>query len=226
MTDTSLGFWLRRERERRGISLRSIADQTKVAAPLLEGLENDDLSRWPGGIYRRAFAKAYANALGLNADEVVQRLEREHPVEEPVELAGAAPAQAAQPPGETAPAVLPAAAANIRPASSLRARVQGSAADLTVALILGLGAAAAESRLLWPVLLIAIYYAVGIVLTGTSPMVALLGDAAPAPPPQPADNSPRVAAPRPVVERRHQPRRAGSRAARPAASRAARARVQ
>ena len=33
---------------------------------------------------------------------------------------------------------------------------------------------AAGSRLLWPVLLIAVYYAAGVLLTGTSPMVSLL----------------------------------------------------
>ncbi len=43
-----------------------------------------------------------------------------------------------------------------------------------VALVLAFGSAAAGSRLLWPVLLIAAYYAAGVLLTGTSPMVALL----------------------------------------------------
>jgi transcriptional regulator with XRE-family HTH domain len=223
MTDTSLGFWLRRERERRGITLRTIADQTKVAAPLLEGLENDDLSRWPGGIYRRAFVKAYATALGLNADEVVQRFEREHPPEEAVEAAAEAALAAAPQPSRDTPAGTDPVAAPAS-ASPLPARLRGTAADLTVAVVLGLGAAAAESRLLWPVLLIALYYAIGIVLTGTSPMTALLRDAPPAMPPQPMDESPRAAS-RPQVERRHQPRRAGTRQPRPAV-RAARPRVQ
>ena len=59
-----------------------------------------------------------------------------------------------------------------------RARLLGTAADLTVALVLAFGSAAAGSRLLWPVLLIAAYYAAGVLLTGTSPMVALFGEAA------------------------------------------------
>ena len=61
-------------------------------------------------------------------------------------------------------------------APSQRARTRGTAADLTVAAILAFGCAAAGSRLLWPVLLIAAYYAIGVLLTGTSPMVALLSD--------------------------------------------------
>jgi hypothetical protein len=66
----------------------------------------------------------------------------------------------------------PSARARI-PAS--RVRYLGTAADLTVAAVLAFGSAAAGSRLLWPVLMIAAYYAAGVLLTGTSPMVALLG---------------------------------------------------
>ena len=44
----------------------------------------------------------------------------------------------------------------------------GTAADLTVAMVLAFGSAAAGSRLLWPVLIIAAYYAAGVLLTGTS----------------------------------------------------------
>ena len=60
--------------------------------------------------------------------------------------------------------------------ASQRARNRGTAADLTVAAILAFSCAAAGSRLLWPVLLIAAYYAAGVLLTGTSPMVALLSE--------------------------------------------------
>lgn len=226
MTDLSLGTWLRRERERRGITLRTIADQTKVAAPLLEGLESGDLSRWPGGIYRRAFVKAYATALGLDADDVVKRFEQEHA---PVD---AAPAPAVE--QVDAPVSAPAAApAGARAAARLaavvttqRARMLGTAADLTVALVLGLGSAAAGSRLLWPVLLIAAYYAIGVLLTGTSPMVALLNEQAEAPAPGvPAEPQAPQAATRNPAERRHQPRRPERRQQR-LASRAARQRVQ
>ncbi len=58
----------------------------------------------------------------------------------------------------------------------MRVRYLGTAADLMVAAVLAFGSAAAGARLLWPVILIACYYAVGVLLTGTSPMVALLGE--------------------------------------------------
>ena len=53
---------------------------------------------------------------------------------------------------------------------------------MAVALVLAFGSAAAGSRLLWPVILIAAYYAAGVLLTGTSPMVALLGESSPSRP--------------------------------------------
>ena len=56
---------LKHEREQRAVSLAQIADQTKIKASLLASLERGDLSRWPKGIYRRAFFRDYALAVGL-----------------------------------------------------------------------------------------------------------------------------------------------------------------
>lgn len=224
MPDPSLGTWLRKERERRGITLKAISDQTKVAAPLLEGLEADNLARWPDGIYRRAFVRSYATAIGLDPDEVCRRFEQEHGATvEPV-LDPAVIAAPASPASSTEPAKA-AATPWVKPKlPSQRARIVGTCADLTVALVLAMGSAAAGSRLLWPVLAIAAYYAIGILRTGTSPMVALLQDEVPVPPtpdPRPQGDQ---SAPRGGVERRHQPRRNAPRAVRPA--RTTRARVQ
>jgi len=80
MTDPrSFGDWLRRERERRDITLRAISDRTKIGTGLLEGLERGDVSRWPGGIYRRAFLRAYADAIGLDADLALANFEQLFP---------------------------------------------------------------------------------------------------------------------------------------------------
>lgn len=68
---SSFGAWLRSERERRKITIASIAESTKILGALFEGLENDDLSRWPDGLYRRAFVRAYAQAIGLDSQMVV-----------------------------------------------------------------------------------------------------------------------------------------------------------
>lgn len=52
-------------REHRGITLAEIAERSKVSEGLYAALERADVSRWPMGIYRRSFFRAYALALGL-----------------------------------------------------------------------------------------------------------------------------------------------------------------
>lgn len=77
MPEESFGLRLRCERERRHIALSSISENTKIRASLFEALERDDVSRWPGGIFRRAYIRAYANAVGLDADTIAREfLER------------------------------------------------------------------------------------------------------------------------------------------------------
>jgi transcriptional regulator with XRE-family HTH domain len=76
----TFGPRLRAERERRGISLETIAAVTNVSADLWDGLERNDFSRWPSGIFARAFVRDYARAVGLDADEVIDEFCRLFPV--------------------------------------------------------------------------------------------------------------------------------------------------
>ena len=76
----TFGPRLRAERERRGISLETIASVTKVGGDLWDGLERNDFSRWPSGIFARAFVRDYARAIGLDADEVVDEFCRLFPI--------------------------------------------------------------------------------------------------------------------------------------------------
>ena len=85
----SFGARLRYERERRQIALRSIAEGTKISAGLLEGLERDDVSRWPSGIFRKSFVRAYAEAIGLDPDPVVREFVERYP--DPLEVDVVAP---------------------------------------------------------------------------------------------------------------------------------------
>lgn len=91
---SAFGARLRHERERRHITLKAIADDTKISRSLLEALERDDVSRWPTGIFRRAFVRSYAEAIGLNADEVVREFAERFP--DPNEPAPVPPQDAAQ----------------------------------------------------------------------------------------------------------------------------------
>src|SRR6266498_2467007 len=80
----SFGTRLRQRRERQQIALTTIAEQTKIKLSLLEALERDDVSHWPSGIFRRAFIRAYALAIGLEPDVVVRDFLAVHP--DPVEV--------------------------------------------------------------------------------------------------------------------------------------------
>jgi cytoskeletal protein RodZ len=71
VTPQAFGQQLRRHREKRRITLREIASQTKVSAGLFESLENGECARWPGGIYGRGFVRAYATAIGLDPEQIV-----------------------------------------------------------------------------------------------------------------------------------------------------------
>jgi transcriptional regulator with XRE-family HTH domain len=86
----SFGARLRRRREQQDIALVTIAEQTKIKLSLLEALERGDVSQWPAGIFRRAFVRAYAHAIGLDPDVVVREFLEAFP--DPVEDVAAAAA--------------------------------------------------------------------------------------------------------------------------------------
>jgi len=94
MAEESFGRRLRSERERRHIALSSISANTKISVSLFEGLERDDVSRWPSGIFRRAFIRSYADAIGLDAHRITKEFLERFP-----DLSDPPPAPAeAQPP--------------------------------------------------------------------------------------------------------------------------------
>src|SRR5260221_12398019 len=66
------GRQLKEARELRGVSLRQIATTTKISIAALEALERNDFSRLPGGIFSRAFVRAYAIQVGLDPEQTVQ----------------------------------------------------------------------------------------------------------------------------------------------------------
>jgi transcriptional regulator with XRE-family HTH domain len=91
MQTESFGARLRLERERHGIALAAVSEQTKIKLALLEGLERDDLSHWPEGIFRRAYVRAYAKAVGRDADTTLREFLEVYP--EPIEAAPAGQTQ-------------------------------------------------------------------------------------------------------------------------------------
>src|SRR5687767_6473266 len=69
---TDFGMKMKRLREERGVSLRQIADATKISVSVLDALERNDISRLPGGIYSRAFVRSYALEVGLDPEKTVR----------------------------------------------------------------------------------------------------------------------------------------------------------
>src|SRR5262245_7292596 len=66
------GSRMRHTREQRGVSLRQIAQTTKLSVSALEALERNDISRLPGGIFSRAFVRSYAAEIGADPEETVR----------------------------------------------------------------------------------------------------------------------------------------------------------
>ena len=67
----SFGETLKRERELRKISLREIAEATKINLRYLEALERDDFRHLPGGVFNKGFVRAFAQFIGIDADAMV-----------------------------------------------------------------------------------------------------------------------------------------------------------
>lgn len=67
----SFGPNLRRIRLQRGVSLDVLARSTNVCVSLWEGLERNDLSRWPTGLYARSYLRDYAHAIGVDPESTV-----------------------------------------------------------------------------------------------------------------------------------------------------------
>lgn len=73
------GPTLRRIREQRGISLEQVAEATNVDLELWAALERNDFSRWPSGIFARAFVREYARHVGIDPESTVDEFCRHFP---------------------------------------------------------------------------------------------------------------------------------------------------
>ena len=67
----SFGEELRRERELRQISLREVAEATKINLRFLEAMERNDFTDLPGGLFNRGFVRAYCQHIGADAEGLV-----------------------------------------------------------------------------------------------------------------------------------------------------------
>jgi cytoskeleton protein RodZ len=68
----SVGTELKTARVNQNISLRQVADGTRISFRHLESLEEGNYDRLPGGVYNRAFLRAYGEFLGLDTKSLLE----------------------------------------------------------------------------------------------------------------------------------------------------------
>jgi cytoskeleton protein RodZ len=66
---------LRRERERRKVSIEAICEETKVSSRHLLALEAGEYGELPGGVFRKGIVRSYLAALGLDETPWIERFE-------------------------------------------------------------------------------------------------------------------------------------------------------
>ena len=120
----AFGLALRNQREQLGIPIHVIAESTKISVTMLTALERGDVSRWPKGIFRRAFFREYVVAIGLTPDALSSEFARLFPEE---------PSPAPPPAGELRLAL----AARESPAAVVLRRVAVVAGELAVVSLVG-----------------------------------------------------------------------------------------
>jgi transcriptional regulator with XRE-family HTH domain len=84
--DLSIGMALRAAREGLGLTLEQIADTTRIRVRHLQALETGELDQLPSRPFTVGYVRAYAKALGLDADSTAARFRLEHPSPEDDEL--------------------------------------------------------------------------------------------------------------------------------------------
>lgn len=84
---TELGARLKEARLARGYSLDDLQNITKIQKRYLIGIEEGNYTIMPGSFYVRAFIKQYAEAVGLDADEVLTEYRKDIPEMQKEEVA-------------------------------------------------------------------------------------------------------------------------------------------
>lgn len=67
------GRLLKAHRLQQGCSIEEIARKTKITPTCLQQIENQDLNLLPQEVYVKGFLRAYAEAVGCDAGEVLRR---------------------------------------------------------------------------------------------------------------------------------------------------------
>jgi cytoskeleton protein RodZ len=86
----NLGSRLRAAREAKGLSLNQVADQTRVRVAALEAIDAGDFDRLAEPIYVQSYLRAYAQAVGVPVEPVLEAFRRAGPSMPPPSAVAAA----------------------------------------------------------------------------------------------------------------------------------------
>jgi hypothetical protein len=159
--------------------LSSISANTKISVTLLQALERDDVSRWPGGIFRRAFIRAYAEGIGLDPDDVTREFLERFPDPSdppPAAVSGTGPTAASRQRGALRLTLADAGGpfARGRIVLDMRQRLTAVVCDAAVVVAIAIAVFVASGDFWTPLAMASlIYYSAGILLLGNSPGVCL-----------------------------------------------------
>ncbi|WP_158232434.1 helix-turn-helix domain-containing protein [Sporosarcina sp. P13] len=73
-----LGIRLKEARIAKGLTLDNLQDKTKIQKRYLASIEDEDYTMMPGAFYIRVFIKQYAEAVGLDEEEMLALYQEAH----------------------------------------------------------------------------------------------------------------------------------------------------
>jgi transcriptional regulator with XRE-family HTH domain len=76
----NIGDILKEAREKKGISLEEVENQTNIRKRYLDALEKENYELLPGRVYARGFLRNYASFLGLDHRVILNEFDQKYPV--------------------------------------------------------------------------------------------------------------------------------------------------
>ncbi len=76
---THPGLILKKEREKRGLSIEEVSELTRVRPHYISAIESNDWENLPAEVFVRGFIRSYARALDLNEKELLSMLQINEP---------------------------------------------------------------------------------------------------------------------------------------------------
>ncbi len=77
MSKETVGEYLKKERELRQISIKEVADGTKISISRLRLIEENKFDDLPAEVFVRGFIRNYAEYIGIDPEEAILRLEED-----------------------------------------------------------------------------------------------------------------------------------------------------